>query len=85
MDYGDNCYAGPSEVFELRPDFLTLRLIFKFIVLLFIISLLLIFFIIRFQAIECFLANVSPPNAVDGNDNCYPDESIEKFEQLAHV
>ncbi|XP_026471093.1 tudor and KH domain-containing protein homolog [Ctenocephalides felis] len=63
VDYGDNCYAAPNEVFELRPDFLTLR----------------------FQAIECFLANVSPPNAVDSNDNNYPDESIEKFEQLAHV
>ncbi|XP_058819688.1 tudor and KH domain-containing protein homolog [Topomyia yanbarensis] len=65
VDYGDNQYIQPSEVYELRPDFLALR----------------------FQAIECFLAQVEPNNTVTsttGEDQWEP-TAISRFEELTHV
>ncbi|XP_058446127.1 tudor and KH domain-containing protein homolog isoform X2 [Malaya genurostris] len=62
VDYGDNQYIQPSDVYELRPDFLALR----------------------FQAIECFLAQVEPINAVTGEDQWEP-SAISRFEELTHA
>uniref|UniRef100_A0A1B0D8U1 Uncharacterized protein n=1 Tax=Phlebotomus papatasi TaxID=29031 RepID=A0A1B0D8U1_PHLPP len=61
LDYGDSAYVETSEVYQLRPDFLTLR----------------------FQAIECFLANVKPAS-ID-NSPQWNARAIERFEELTHV
>ncbi|GAB0100104.1 Tudor domain-containing protein [Sergentomyia squamirostris] len=61
VDYGDSAYMDPSDVFQLRTDFLTLR----------------------FQAIECFLANVRPAS-ID-NSTEWETRSVERFEELTHV
>lgn len=92
LDYGDSAYVSPHEVFQLRPDFLTLR----------------------FQAIECFLANVAPldwrdqeavatatettSTTVDDQEEEQPQSlsqirqrfkwdrrTVERFEELTHV
>lgn len=58
VDYGDNQYVFPHEVFGIGTEFLQLR----------------------FQAIECFLANVQPIKPT--KESAWSGDAITKFEEL---
>lgn len=40
--------------------------------------------ILRFQAIECYLANVKPTNRIADNPEIWDDHSVGRFEELTH-
>uniref|UniRef100_A0A182S883 Tudor domain-containing protein n=1 Tax=Anopheles maculatus TaxID=74869 RepID=A0A182S883_9DIPT len=70
VDYGDNQYTNPKEVYELMPEFLAPR----------------------FQAIECFLANVEPvpllnpmPSTTAPDEDDWDPIVVNRLEELTHV